>query len=104
VTTKEKVELIVARLRQINPAALSPELGNIVRDFQAIRGVADLVGVKIPADPLSLILPDDAVDLDIALDKVIALLIDLRGDDLPPFDRTLYGESIAGEFFSSCQP
>jgi hypothetical protein len=103
VTTKEKVELIVARLRQINPAALSPELGNIVQDFQAIRGVADLVGVKIPADPLSLILPDDAVDLDIALDKVIALLIDLRGDDLPPFDCTLYGESIAAEFFSSCQ-
>jgi hypothetical protein len=100
-TTEQKVRAIVDRLRTIKPADLSPELGSLVSDFQAIRGLADLAGVRIPADPLSLLIPDDGTDLDLALDKVICLLLDLRGDDLPPFDRDLYGETLVAEFLSA---
>lgn len=100
-TTEQKVRAIVEQLRTIQPSDLAPELGSLVSDFQALRGLADLAGVKIPADPLSLLIPDDGTDLELVLDKVICLLLDLRGDDLPPFDRELYGETLVAEFLGA---
>ncbi len=96
-TTHEKLAQLVETISNIRPDQLPDDIRELVSNFQAVRGLASLAGVAIPANPLAMVLPDDPADADILVDKLIALLFEIRGDDLPPFDPNRYGEAfIAG--------
>lgn len=95
-TTHEKIRALADRFSTVNLAELAPDLGWIAEGIRIMRGL----GIA-PADPLSFILPTDPAETDVLVDKLIALLLELRGDDLPPFDPSRYGESIIDEFLGA---
>lgn len=96
-TTLEKMTALATHVTMLEPAALAPEIRELVTNFQILRGLADLAGIHLPGNPLELILPADSAEADQTLDKLVCLLLELRGDDLPPFDPGRYGESIVAE-------
>lgn len=91
-TTQEKVRALAGRLGSLDFAELAPDLAWVVEGITILRGLG--IG---PADPLAFLLPSDPAETDVLIDKLIALLLELRGDELPPFDPTRYGESIVSE-------
>ena len=97
-TTREKLLEVGERLATLAPENMPPELRDALTNLQAARGLPFL-GKMIPADPLRYaighVIPDDPTTCDVMIDKLIALLLDLRGDDLPPFDPGRYGEAAA---------
>ena len=95
-TTYEKIQALAARLQRVDPVVLAPELGEVVQAAQILRGM----GISLP-NPLEFLLPADPAEADQLVDKVIALLFDLRGDDLPPFDPGRYGESVVAELLGA---
>jgi hypothetical protein len=42
------------------------------------------------------IMPDTPAEADVMVDGLLCLLLQLRGDDLPPFDPSRYGELEPG--------
>jgi hypothetical protein len=97
VTTLEKMTALATHISRIEPSGLAPEIRELVTNFQILRGLADIAGIHLPGNPLELILPADPEEADQTLDKLVCLLLELRGDDLPPFDPGRYGESIVAE-------
>ena len=93
--TKEKIAALVAHARTLAPEQLPKDVRGLVSNFQTLRGFAGLVpGVpQIPADPLSLLIPDDNSSAEILLDKMICLLLE------PPLRRlpTLRPEHVRRE-------
>lgn len=102
-TTLEKLSALATHVQRIDPASLAPEIRELVTNFQIVRGLADMVGIRLPGNPLELILPADPSEADQTLDKLLCLLLELRGDDLPPFDPTRYGESQVAELLRGVQ-
>ena len=98
-TTHEKIKAVAARLASLEPARIAPELAGLVEGAQILRGL----GIPVP-NPLEFLLPDDPLEADELVDKLIALLFDLRGDDLPPFDPSRYGESLVAELLEVIDP
>lgn len=96
-TTYEKLNHLVAALARVDPRTLAPEFGDLIEGFQIVRG---LTGGRIP-NPLTLVLPTDPADADLLVDKGLALLYALRGDDLPPFDPGRYGEGAVAELIEA---
>lgn len=92
-TTYEKVTALAEHIRTLNPAELAPELAPILEGAQILKGL----GIKIP-NPLDFLLPADPAEADVAIDKMISLLFELRGDDLPPFDPNQYGEGLIADY------
>jgi hypothetical protein len=88
VRTHEKVRALTTELGSIDLAALAPELRGVMEGRDILRGL----GISIP-NPIDFLLPDDPDEADALVDKLIALLFELRGDELPAFDPTRYGES-----------
>ncbi len=84
-TTREKIQALIAALRE-TPAEDAQEGRHLVELVQIMAGLG--------FDPLAYLLPDTDAEADMLVDKVIALLLQLRGDDLPPFDPDLYGEAV----------
>lgn len=101
--TLEKMTALVEHIAAIDPSTLGPEFRELVTNFQVVRGLADIAGVRLPGNPLELILPADPAEADQTIDKVIALLVELRGDDLPPFDPARYGESVVAGLIRGIQ-
>ena len=88
-TTKEKIDALVAGLMQTPREELGEDGRNFVEMIQIARGLG--------VDPLAILLPQDAAEADVFVDKAIALLFEVRGDDLPPFDPGRYGEAAVAE-------
>lgn len=83
-TTAEKLAAVRDALFTTNPEEMPEEVRTFVAGVQMAAGMG--------FDILELLVPDDPSDLDIMVDRAIALLLQLRGDDLPPFDATMYSE------------
>jgi len=92
VTTQEKVRALVDSLTAADIGELAPDLRWVFEGVNILRGL----GV-VPSNPIDFLLPDDPAEADVLVDKLIALLFELRGDDLPPFDPARYGESVVAE-------
>lgn len=92
-TTQEKIRALTDFLGQINPRDLPPEIRDLVEGFQIMQGMGIVSGGGL----FEFLLPADPGDAEQTIDKVIGLLLDLRGDDLPPYDPNRYGESIVAE-------
>lgn len=97
-TTREKMLAVGERLATMAPDRMPPELREALTNLQAARGLP-VLGRMIPADPIRYaiehVIPDDDAACALLVDKLIALLLDLRGDELPPFDPGRYGEQAA---------
>jgi hypothetical protein len=95
-TTAEKLQNVLAEagafdLFSIDPKTVKPELRDAVLVAQSICGNA---GID-PGQLIALAIPTDEREADILVDKAIAFLFELRGDELPPFDPDRYGEAQA---------
>lgn len=94
-TTRAKLLAVGERLLAIPPENMPADLRDVLRNLQAAKGLP-VFGRMIPDDPLRYaiehVIPDDDATCDVLIDKAIALLLELRGDDLPPFDPGRYGE------------
>lgn len=95
-TTSEKIARLVAHVQTLDVRELAPEFAGLVEGAQILRGI----GIKVP-NPLEFLLPADAAEADVLIDKLLALLFELRGDDLPPFDPGQYGESVIAELLGT---
>jgi hypothetical protein len=78
VTTAQKITAMRDHLATIDP----DEMPGPARDFALNLQIAAGLGF----DPFDFVLPDDPNELDEMIDGAIGLLINLRGDDLPPLD------------------
>jgi hypothetical protein len=78
VTTAQKIEAIRDHLMSIDPDELPEHARDFGQNLQIARGLG--------FDPFDLLLPDDPNELDEMIDGAVGLLLELRGDDLPPFD------------------
>lgn len=94
-TTREKVAALVDHLRTMPPSAMSPEGRQLAEGYQIVAGLG--------FDPLPLLLPDSDAEADVLVDNLIGLLLEIRGDDLPPFDVSRYGE-LEGELEGPASP
>lgn len=86
-TTREKIVAIVEAVKQTPLDELSEDTRQIGEVLQILNGFG--------WDPLSWLIPDSDADADQLVDKLLAVLLEVRGDDLPPFDPTRYGEGLA---------
>jgi len=78
-TTRQKIDTLIEEVRETPREEHSPEMKELVEIIDIATGV-------IGRDPLDLLLPKSDAETDIFIDKTIALLLMVRGDDLPPFD------------------
>lgn len=79
-TTRQKVDMLITAVRETPKEEHSGELGELVELLNISTGI-------LGRDPLEMLLPKSDAELDMFVDKTIALLLEVRGDDLPPFDR-----------------
>lgn len=97
-TTRAKLLAVGERLLALPPERMPADLRDVLTNLQAAKGLP-ILGRMIPDDPLRYalghVIPDDDATCDVLIDKAIALLLQLRGDDLPPFDPGRYGEARA---------
>lgn len=77
-TTIEKLSLLFDEIESTPPEDASPEARDMFELVQIARGFG--------FDLRTLLLPASAAEADVIVDKLIALLLQLRGDDLAPFD------------------
>lgn len=85
-STYEKMHAFAAELRTQALGDTGEDAGGFVAAIQIAAGFGfDLFDALIPDDPAS---------ADVFLDQLLAMLVRLRGDDLPPFDPNLYGEAL----------
>lgn len=83
-TTLEKINALVEELLATPREQLSPDGVQFVDMISIARGLG--------VDPLALLIPQSEAEADVFVDKTIALLFSIRGDDLPPFTFDHYGE------------
>jgi hypothetical protein len=83
-TTARKIDLMIEAIETMDPAGAAPEARQFIAGLQMLRGMG--------IDLLAIIRPDDDDDCALFIDGAIRLLLQLRGDDLPPFDPNGYGE------------
>lgn len=86
-TTREKIVALVDALRTTPPDAIDDDARNLVELLQIAQGMG--------VDLLALIVPATDAEADVLVDKLLCLLLEVRGDDLPPFDPERYGEAVA---------
>lgn len=79
-TTAEKILMLRDHLETIDPDEMPPAARDFAINLQIAKGIPG------GFDPFDLILPDDPNELDEMVDGAIGLLLNLRGDDLPPFN------------------
>ncbi len=84
-TTREKMQALSAELRETAIEDTSAETRPLVELIQ--------VGAGFGIDVFGWLVPDNDADADMFIDQLIALLVRVRGDDLPPFDAGLYGDT-----------
>jgi hypothetical protein len=77
-TTREKIAALVTETRKIPLAEADPSTRGLVEMFQILTGLG--------FDPLAHLLPASDADADQQVDALITLLLEVRGDDLPPYD------------------
>ena len=85
-STHEKMQALAAELKEQALSDTSEETAGFVTLVQLAAGFG--------IDVFDWIIPDDPAQADVFLDQLLALLMRVRGDDLPPFDPNLYGEAI----------
>jgi hypothetical protein len=86
VTTRQKIISLVDAARQLGAGDAPGDMAQLFELVQIVEGLGfDLVGMLLP--------PSDA-ETDVLIDKLIAVLLEVRGDDLPPFDPDRYGEAL----------
>jgi hypothetical protein len=78
VNTLEKIQLLVDEVRQMKPDEASDNSRGLIELAQ--------LSAAFGFDPLAMLLPDSPAEADQMVDSLIALLLQVRGDDLPPFD------------------
>ena len=86
-TTADKLDLMIEAVRTMDPAEVPPESRTLVTGLQMAAGMG--------FDLLAMIRPDSDEDCALMIDGCTRLLLQLRGDDLPPFDPSNYGELAA---------
>lgn len=77
-TTREKIQALTDELRQMNLGDCDESTRGLIEIFQIVQGLG--------YDPLVHLLPTSDAEADQQVDALIALLFQVRGDDLPPFD------------------
>jgi hypothetical protein len=77
-TTREKIAVLADELRQMDPGEASEELAPLLEFAQILQGMG--------LDVVSALIPQSDAEADMLVDQLIAVLFQLRGDDLPPFD------------------
>jgi hypothetical protein len=83
-TTQQKIEGLIAAVSTLDPATCAPEVRGFVATIQMAAGFG--------IDFFEVLRPDDPADADLLIDRCLILLFQLRGDDLPPFDPSMFGE------------
>jgi hypothetical protein len=84
-TTREKTLALVDELKQTPAETLAPEARNLVEAVSIMQGFG--------VDPVDFLIPQTDAEADLFVDKAISMLLQIRGDDLPPFDPDRYGEA-----------
>lgn len=93
-TTAEKITAMRDHLVSIDPDELPPSARDFALNLQIAKGLG--------FDPFDLILPDDPHELDEMIDGAVSLLLELRGDELPPFPwRRLAPAAVAAGYIDS---
>lgn len=85
-TTRGKLLALAEHLRTLPTDHASPESRGLVEMVQIAEGF----GLEV----WEYVIPESDAEADLAVDQLIALLLNLRGDDLPPFDLERYGELV----------
>lgn len=85
-STYEKMQGLAAELREQAISDTSEEMSGLLSLVQ--------MAAAVRIDVFEWLLPDDPAQADVFVDQIIALMLRLRGDDLPPFDPNLYGEAL----------
>ncbi len=84
-TTREKILAVIDAFKQTPAEELSADVRPLIEALQIAQGFGiDVVGYVVP---------DSDAEADVLVDKTIAMLLAVRGDDLPPFDPDRYGEA-----------
>lgn len=83
-TTRGNVIALIDAVAAMPPAEAAPDTRNFVELVQ--------IGQGMGVDLVAMLVPESDAECDVMVDKLIALLLEVRGDDLPPFDVTRYGE------------
>jgi len=78
VTTLEKLNALVDEVRRMNPADAGESTRGLIEMSQIMAGLG--------FDPLAMLLPQSEAEADEMVDALIALLFQIRGDDLAAFD------------------
>ena len=84
-TTLEKMQALAAEIRQQALDETSDEAAGFVTLIQ--------LGAGFGIDVFEWLIPNDEAEADLFVDELIALMLRVRGDDLPPFSADLYGEA-----------
>jgi hypothetical protein len=84
-TTREKVLALIDAVRSLPPEEASPDTRDMVEAVQ----IANAFGI----DLVAMLVPSSDAETDVMVDKLIGLLFEVRGDDLPPWDASRYGEA-----------
>lgn len=77
-TTREKITALVDEVRKMSLSDCDESTRGLVEFAQIAAGFG--------FDPLTLLLPQSDAEADQQVDALIALLFQVRGDDLPTFD------------------
>jgi hypothetical protein len=85
VTTREKIIAVVDELRQTPAESLSDQGRDVLEMVQIAQGFG--------LDLFSMVIPSSDADADQMVDNLLTMLMQLRGDDLPPYSPDRYGEA-----------
>lgn len=85
-STYEKMQALADELREQAISDTSEEMSGLLSLIQ--------MAAALRIDVFEWLIPDDPAQADLFVDQIIALMLRLRGDDLPPFDPDLYGEAL----------
>jgi hypothetical protein len=78
VNTLEKIAALVDEVRTMPPDEASESSRGLIEMAQILAAFG--------IDPLAYLLPSSPAEADQMVDNLIAILLQVRGDDLPPFD------------------
>lgn len=76
--TLEKIQALVDEVRQMKPDEAADSSRGLIEFAQ--------ISAAFGIDPIAMLLPTSPAEADQMVDSLIALLLQVRGDDLPPFD------------------
>jgi hypothetical protein len=77
-TTLEKIEMLISEVRQMDPRDADESTRGLIEMTQIMGGLG--------FDLFSLLMPQTDAEADQQVDALLAVLFQVRGDDLPPFD------------------